>query len=142
MADTCPVCLIEIKGPEDNNGYFIKLRCKHKIHKKCARGLCETSCPVCRAEVKWPIGIAKRIARNKARYRKEKEEEELEELISSFDSSLNMYEIEFAILLDTIHEKYGFFAEEILQFHENAINEHFVDHPDEIPEDDLQTFIN
>ena len=110
MADTCPICLSVI---DSSFGESLQLSCSHYIHIECSKGLGDTLCPICRCDVVWPDDINELIIQNKIRYNKEKEEEELQELISRFNISSDL---EFISLIHTVKEKYGDFAGVVLQY--------------------------
>ncbi len=72
--DGCPICLNKERD-------MLILSCFHRIHSKCAEGLKDLLCPICRIEVNnWPPTIFKKIEKNTAERKQELIDEETEAL--------------------------------------------------------------
>ena len=63
--DKCMVCLFNIKEEE-----VAKLKCGHKFHKECVRGL--RTCPLCRGGVKFGARSKRKIKRKRSKRSKRK----------------------------------------------------------------------
>ena len=72
--EVCPICLERKKK-------LRVLKCSHKIHDACAKGLNTMTCPICRKPLKGlPLAVRKKIQKNISKKEKDAEEEELSQL--------------------------------------------------------------
>ena len=85
MNDNCPICLESLT---DNTHPLesITLSCHHVVHTECTQQLIRPNCPLCNQLVlNFPRDLLERIDENAKRYRDEVEQDNLRELLRSFE---------------------------------------------------------
>ncbi len=83
LNEKCPICLSK------KNDMLI-LSCKHRLHTKCAEGLTNLMCPLCKSEEKkgWPPYLREKILANSIARQDEIEEEERQSLIEELHQQM------------------------------------------------------